>query len=74
MTNPRLALVTVDQGFEYQQNVSQLLIPVVIMIAVRTRLQELQPLVAEVVSVLSNDPKCGIHRVAARGIGGQSGR
>ena len=68
------ALVTVDQGFEYQQDVSELPIPVVIMIAVRTRLQELQPLVAEVVSVLSDDPKRGIHRVVARSIGGRSRR
>ena len=59
------ALVTVDQGFEYQQNVAELPIPVVIMIAGRTRLQELRPLVAEVIVVLSSDPECRIHRVVA---------
>ena len=69
---PRLApdhgfdvLVTVDQGFGYQQNVRDLPIPVVIMIADRTRLQELQPLVPEVVAVRSGDPARRIHRVVA---------
>ncbi len=59
------ALVTVDQGFAYQQNVQDLPIPVVIMIAGRTRLQELRPLVAEVIAVLSSDPGRRIHRVMA---------
>ena len=68
------ALVTVDQGFEYQLNVAELPIPVVIMIAVRTRLQELRPLVAEVIAVLSSDPECRIYRVVARGIGRRSRR
>ena len=57
------ALVTVDQGFVYQQNVRDLPIPVVIMIASRTRLQELRPLVPEVIAVLSDDPGRRIHRV-----------
>ena len=72
--HPFDALVTVDQGFEYQQNVAELPIPVVIMIAVRTRLEELRPVVAEVIAVLSSDPKCRIHRVVARGIGRPSRR
>ena len=59
------ALVTVDQGFEYQQNIAELPIPVVIMIAGRTRLQELRPLVAEVAAALTSDPECRIHRVVA---------
>ena len=59
------ALVTVDQGFEYQQNIAELPIPVVIMIAGRTRLQELRPLVSEVVAVLTSDPECRVHRVVA---------
>ena len=63
------ALVTVDQGFEFQQNVAELPIPVVIMIAGRTRLQELRPLVAEVVTVLSRDPEYRIHRVEGSGLG-----
>lgn len=59
------ALVTVDQGFAYQQNVRELLIPVVVMIAGRTRLRELQPLVPEVIAVLSDDPARRVHRVVA---------
>ena len=59
------ALVTVDRGFEYQQNLQELPIPVVIMIARRTRLQELQPLVGKVVALLSADTEPGIHRVEA---------
>ena len=58
-------LVTVDQGFAYQQNVRDLPIPVVIMIAARTRLQELRPLVAEVIVILSGDLGRRIHRVMA---------
>ncbi len=58
-------LVTVDQGFAYQQSVRSLPIPVVIMIAGRTRLQELRPLVPEVIAVLSGDLGQRIHRVVA---------
>ena len=57
--------VTVDQGFAYQQSIRDLPIPVVIMIAARTRLQELLPLVPEVIAVLSGDPGRRIHRVVA---------
>lgn len=58
-------IITVDQGFEYQQNVTDLPIPVVIMLAQRTRLQELKPLVAEVVAVLSGDLERRVYRVMA---------
>ena len=58
-------LVTVDQGFAYQQSAQHLPIPVVIMIAGRTRLQELLPLVPDVISVLSGDLGQRIHRVVA---------
>ena len=59
------ALVTVDQGFAYQHNVRDLAIPVVIMTASRTRMQELLPLVPELISVLWGSPLPGIHRVVA---------
>ena len=58
-------LVTVDQGFAYQQSIGDLPIPVVIMIAGRTRLQELRPLVPEVIAALSGDLGQRIHRVVA---------
>ena len=47
------ALITVDRGIEHQQNVDDLPIPVIVMIAARNRLQELQPLVPEAVALLS---------------------
>ena len=59
------ALVTVDQGFEYQQNVNALPIPVVIMIAQTNRFQDLQPLVPDVVSILNSDPDIAFYRVLA---------
>ena len=58
-------IIRVDQGFEYQQNIADLPIPVVIMIAGRTRLQELKPLVAEVIAVLSGDLERRVYRVVA---------
>ena len=59
------ALVIVDKGFAYQQNPRQLPIPVVIMPPGRTRLQELRPLVAEVIAGLSSDPERRIYNVGA---------
>ena len=49
------ALVTVDQGFEHQQNLSNLPTPVVIVIAARNRFQDLQVLLPGVAAVLSGD-------------------
>ena len=57
------ALVTVDRGFEYQQNVSELPIPVVIMRAVRNRVQDLEPLVPGVIAVLSENLQRRIYQV-----------
>ena len=59
------ALVTVDRGFEYQQNVSELPIPVVILVAVRNRVQDLQPLVPGVIAVLSENLQRRIYRVSS---------
>ena len=57
------ALVTVDRGFEYQQDVSNLPIPGVIMIAARNRMQDLQSLVPGVIAVLSENLQRRIYRV-----------
>ena len=43
------AMITVDQGFAHEQNLDNLPIPVVIMLSTRSRLQELQPLVPQVI-------------------------
>ena len=57
------AFITADQGIEYQQNLDTLPIPVVIMIASRTRVQELRPLVNQVVVVLTGDLQRRTYRV-----------
>ena len=57
------AFVTVDRGIAHQQNVNSLPIPVVIMLASRNRLAELQPLVPGVVKVLSDELQNSIYRV-----------
>ncbi len=57
------AFVTVDRGIAHQQNVNNLPIPVVIMLASRNRLAELQPLVPGVVEVLSGDLQNSIYKV-----------
>ena len=57
------ALITVDRGVEHQQNLEALPIPVVIMLAARNRLTELQPLVPAVVDVLSGDLQRRFYRV-----------
>ena len=58
------ALVSVDQGFEYQQDVNTLQIPVVI-VAHTNCLHDLQPLILDVVSIPNSDPDIGFYRVLA---------
>ena len=57
------ALVTVDRGIEHQQNVNDLPMPVVIMLAHRNRLADLQPLVPYMISLLSDPLDNRIYRV-----------
>lgn len=59
-----LALITADRGIEYQQNLASLPLLVVVMVAYRTRLSDLAPLVPQVVSLLESNPGVGVHRVA----------
>jgi predicted nuclease of predicted toxin-antitoxin system len=58
------ALVTADRGMAHQQNPETLPIRVVIMVAPRTRVQELQPLVPRVVEALRVQSRIGIIHVA----------
>ena len=44
------AFITVDRGIEHQQNTRGLPLPVIIMLGVRNRLAELQPLVVDLLS------------------------
>ena len=57
------AFLTVDRGIEHQQNMRHLPLPIIIMLGVRNRLAELQPLVPGVMEVLSGDLQRRIYRV-----------
>ena len=59
------ALITSDQRIEYQQNLNDLPIPIIVMVAYRTRVQELQSLVPEVVDIVTEDLQRRIYRVEA---------
>ena len=59
------ARVTVDQGFDNQQNANTLPIPVLIMIARAHRFRDLEPLVPNIVSILNSDPGIGFFFVLA---------
>ena len=57
------ALVTVDRGMEYQQNLRDLPLPVIVMLAHRNRLPDLQPLVPNVMEVLGESLERVIYRI-----------
>lgn len=57
------AFVTADQGIEHQQNLEKLPIPVIVMAASRTRLQELQVLVPSVIDIVSGSLQKLVYRV-----------
>ena len=58
------ALIRADKGIEYQQNISQLPLTVIVLAAYRTRVDELAPLVPRVVELLDQDTAIGVYRVA----------
>ena len=57
------AFLAVDRGIEHQQNMRDLPVPIIIMLGVRNRLPELQPLVPGVMEVLSGELQRRIYRV-----------
>ena len=59
------ALITVDRGIAHEQNLNDLPVSVVIMLAVRNRLEELRPLVPKVVGVLSGTLHKRVYHVSA---------
>ena len=61
------ALITADRNIEYQQNLDNLPIPVVVLAPYRTRVQDLEPLVPRVVEVLVREPTNRIYRISERG-------
>ena len=58
------ALVTVDRGIEHQQNLGELPIAVIVMLAHRNRLRDLQPLVPDVAAVLLGTLEKAVYRVS----------
>ena len=58
------AFITADRGIEYQHNIDTLPIPVIVMIASRTRVQELQPLIPQVLDIVTGDLEKRVYRVA----------
>ena len=52
------ALITLDQGFEFQQNTSKLLIPVFILHAKPATVKALSPLIPRVISLLESGTEC----------------
>ena len=61
-----MAMITPDKNIEYQQNPDVLPIPVVVLDAVTTRIQELGPLVPDAVALLDSDPGPGFYVVASK--------
>ena len=60
-----VALVTADQNIEYQQNLTNLPVMLIILVSYGNRIQELEPLVPGIVDVLENSSELGIYRVQA---------
>ena len=50
------ALITADANIGYQRNLGHLPLTIIVLRAFRTRLQELQPLVPRVLSILDSQP------------------
>jgi hypothetical protein len=46
------ALLTTEKGIEFQHNLDSLCLPIIVLSSYRTRWQDLQPLVPDVVSLL----------------------
>ncbi len=58
------ALLTVDRGIEYQQNLHTIPIAVLILVSVTNRLNDLQPLIPSATELLHSNPQPGIHRIS----------
>ena len=57
------AMITADKNLEHQQNPESLPIPVVVLDAITTRIQELGPLVPDAVLLLDGNPGPGFYIV-----------
>lgn len=59
------ALITADKNIEYQHNLAELPVRLIVLIAYGNRIQELEPLVPGILSVLAQYTAPGIYRVHA---------
>ena len=59
------AVVTADKNLQYQQNLLNLPLPVMVLAATSTRIQDLSPLVSDAIQLLGTDLQPDIHRVEA---------
>jgi predicted nuclease of predicted toxin-antitoxin system len=59
-----VALITADKNMEYQQNHADIQVMVIVLIAYGNRLQELEPLVPEILNVLNHNSIAGIYRIS----------
>jgi len=57
------ALITADKNIKYQQNPGRLGLPVLVLDAGTTRVQDLAPLLPVVVSLLGNNPSPGVYNI-----------
>ena len=59
------AFITADRNLEFQQNLLNLPIAVVVLIARKNRVQDLEPLLPELATLLNDLPARTLHKVGA---------
>ena len=59
------AFVTADRNLEFQQNLAKLPIAVVVLVCRRTRIQNIVPLIPELIKLLNHLPSKVLRRVGA---------
>jgi hypothetical protein len=59
------ALITVDKGFEFQQDISRLPLTIAILRGRSNRLEDLQPLLPELIATLQDSEPCSLVKVGA---------
>ena len=60
-----VVLVTADKGIQYQQDPKSLPLAVVVLSANRTRVEDLQPLIPELLELLSQELELNVHHIGA---------
>lgn len=59
------AFITADRNLEFQQNLAKLPLAVVVLVARKNRLQDIEPLLAELASLLNRLPPKVLRKVGA---------